>query len=174
MFCIGLAYFIALYLTILSFLKKTDIYIKDILINSVGGTVSYMIMNLNLTQSTFTMISISLIVLCYIPEVEVSLTSTNYISMLKIQQVYLFYNNVCQISPLTQTQKNVLNFLGQVYIILRFNYHNRGSADGQIPLMDVFPNLVTVITMQMWNIKDHSEILTFILENYRKSMEIEN
>jgi hypothetical protein len=40
--------------------------------------------------------------------------------------------------------------------------------------MDVFPNLVTVITMQMWNIKDHSEILTFILENYKKSMEIEN
>lgn len=146
-FCIGLAYFIALYLTILSFLKKTDIYIKDILINSVGGTVSYMIMNLDLTQSTFTMISISLILLCYIPEVEVSLTSTNYVSMLKIQQVYLFYNNTCQISPLTQTQKNLLNLIGQAYVILRFNFHNRDSAEGQIRIMDVFPNLITVITM---------------------------
>ena len=146
-FCIGLAYFIALYLTVLSFLKKTDIYIKDILINSVGGTVSYMIMNLDLTQSTFTMISISLILLCYIPEVEVSLTSTNYVSMLKIQQVYLFYNNTCQISPLTQTQKNLLNLIGQAYVILRFNFHNRGSAEGQIRIMDVFPNLITVITM---------------------------
>jgi hypothetical protein len=39
--------------------------------------------------------------------------------------------------------------------------------------MDVFPNLITVITMQMWNIKDHNEIMQFILENYKKTMEIE-
>jgi len=79
-----LAYFISIYLTFLSIFKKTDIYIKDILINSVGGSFSFLIMNLNLTKSTYNMIAISLIVLCYIPEVEVTLTSSNYESMLKI------------------------------------------------------------------------------------------
>jgi len=59
-------------------------YIKDILINSVGGSMSFLIMNLDLNKSTYNMIAISLIVLCYIPEIEVALASSNYGSMLKI------------------------------------------------------------------------------------------
>jgi uncharacterized membrane protein YqaE (UPF0057 family) len=84
MFCIGLAYFISIYLTFLSIFKKTNMYIKDILINSVGGSMSFLIMNLDLNKSTYNMIAISLIVLCYIPEIEVALASSNYESMLKI------------------------------------------------------------------------------------------
>ena len=84
MFCIGLAYFISIYLTFLSIFKKTNIYIKDILINSVGGSVSFLIMNLELNKSTQNIISISLIALCYIPEIEVALASSDYESMLKI------------------------------------------------------------------------------------------
>lgn len=44
MFCIFLAYFIATYLAILSLNRGTYEYLKDILINSVGGSFSYLIM----------------------------------------------------------------------------------------------------------------------------------
>lgn len=94
-YCISLAYFISIYLTFLSLYRKTDFYIKDILVNSVGGSISFFIMSTNFTKETFNYIAIAIIVLCYIPEIEVTLTANNYDSMLKIQQIYLVYNNVC-------------------------------------------------------------------------------
>ena len=60
-------------------------YIKDILINSIGGSISYFIMTLKLNKTSYNYIAVTLILLCYIPEIEVTLTSTNYESMLKIQ-----------------------------------------------------------------------------------------